>query len=67
MGYELSPKRKQQRAASRKRQDARWQRKSGPLTVRFVDPETLKNGSNESESSRPTDPAVNPERPGHAR
>jgi hypothetical protein len=35
MSISESPRRKSQRQSQRKRQEARWARKSGPVTVRF--------------------------------
>ena len=42
---EESPKRRARRAAARRREEKRWAAKSGPVTVRFVDPATLKRDS----------------------
>ena len=39
---EMSPERKKRAAAKRKREEKRWAKRSGPVTVRFVDPATLK-------------------------
>ncbi len=41
-GVEQSPERKKRAAAKRKREERRWARRSGPVTVRFVDPATLR-------------------------
>lgn len=42
MGMERSPKSQKRAADFRKRQEKRWAKKSGPVTVRFVDPATLR-------------------------
>jgi hypothetical protein len=39
---ERSPKSQAGRARARRREERRWKRKNGPVTVRFVDPSTLK-------------------------
>jgi len=41
-GIEMSPERRRRQAAKRKREEKRWAKKCGPVTVRFVDPATLK-------------------------
>jgi hypothetical protein len=41
-GIESSPQRRARQAAKRKREEKRWAKRSGPVTVRFVDPATLK-------------------------
>lgn len=41
-GAESSPERRKRQAAKRKREEKRWAARSGPVTVRFVDPATLK-------------------------
>jgi hypothetical protein len=51
---EESPERRRRRAAARKREEKRWARKSGPVTVRYVDPATLRRGE-------PIPPAEPPE------
>ena len=40
-GTESSPERRKRQAAKRKREEKRWAARSGPVTVRFVDPATL--------------------------
>jgi hypothetical protein len=45
MGLEASPKRQKRHRDFLKRQERRWAKKSGPVTVRFVDPATLRPGS----------------------
>jgi hypothetical protein len=45
MRAEESPQRKKRRAAGRRREEKRWAAKSGPVTVRFVDPETLREST----------------------
>jgi hypothetical protein len=37
-GYEESPERKRRR----RQQEKRWAKKCGPVTVRYVDPDTLR-------------------------
>ena len=37
-GLEKSPERRRREAATRKRQEQRWARKSGPVSVRFMCP-----------------------------
>ena len=37
-GTEKSPERKKRDAARRKREEAKWARRSGPVTVRWVEP-----------------------------
>lgn len=48
---EESPARKKRRAAARKREEKRWASKSGPVTVRFVDPEQLRQGDSRDPSA----------------
>lgn len=36
--YDISPERRARRAAAKRREEKRWARKSGPVTVRFVCP-----------------------------
>ena len=43
-GVESSPERRSRQAAKRKREEKRWAKRSGPVTVRFVDPQTLRSG-----------------------
>jgi hypothetical protein len=38
----MSPERRKRAAAKRKREEKRWAARSGPVTVRFVDPATLR-------------------------
>jgi hypothetical protein len=42
MGLESSPQRQKRHRDYLKRQERRWAKKSGPVTVRYVDPETLR-------------------------
>ena len=42
---DMSPERRRRRAAARRREEKRWAAKSGPVTVRFVDPESLRKPS----------------------
>jgi len=42
---QVAPWKKSQQARRRRRQEARWARKCGPVTVRFVDPATLRKDS----------------------
>lgn len=46
MGMESSPRRQSNAAKFRRRQEKRWAKKSGPVTVRFVDPATLRPAGN---------------------
>lgn len=41
-GVETSPDRRKRQAAKRRREEKRWSRRSGPVTVRFVDPASLR-------------------------
>lgn len=41
-GIESSAARKRRRAKQRREEERRWAEKSGPVTVKFVDPATLR-------------------------
>jgi hypothetical protein len=41
---EQSPERARRQAAKRQREEKRWAKRSGPVTVRFVDPAELRRG-----------------------
>jgi hypothetical protein len=41
-GVQTSPDRRRRQAAKRRREENRWAKRSGPVTVRFVDPATLR-------------------------
>jgi hypothetical protein len=58
-GAETSPERRKRDAAKRRREEKRWAKRSGPVTVRFVDPEDLKRGG----QPRPVDAAAEEARP----
>jgi hypothetical protein len=45
----MSPDRKKRAEAKRRREEKRWARKSGPVTVRFVDPATLRPAGEQPE------------------
>ncbi len=46
-GVETSPDRRKRQAAKRRREEKRWAKLSGPVTVRFVDPATLRPASDD--------------------
>jgi hypothetical protein len=43
-GVETSPERRKRQADKRRREEKRWAKRSGPVTVRHVDPATLRPG-----------------------
>lgn len=47
-GVESSPERQKRQAAKRRREEKRWAKRSGPVTVRFVDPATLRSSAGSS-------------------
>ena len=53
-GLEKSPERRRREAEARKRQERRWARKSGPVTVRFQCPAC---GGDHPRAEYPTGPA----------
>ncbi len=53
MRTEESPERKRRRALGRLKQEKRWKAKCGPVTVRYVDPATLKKSGRQD--GRPAD------------
>jgi hypothetical protein len=48
MGLEHTPKSRKRRQEFEQRQAKRWAKKNGPVTVRFVDPATLRPATAES-------------------
>jgi hypothetical protein len=54
-GMESSPERRKRQAAKRRREEKRWAKRSGPVTVRFVDPATLRPGLEAGSSTPPVD------------
>jgi hypothetical protein len=42
---QTAPWKRNKQARARRRQEARWRAKCGPVTVRFVDPATLRKDS----------------------
>lgn len=58
VGLESSPQRQKRHRDYLARQERRWARKSGPVTVRFVDPATLRpDGGPARAAAQPGAPA----------
>jgi hypothetical protein len=54
MGVENSPQRAKRKREFEQRQQKRWAKRNGPVTVRFVDPATLRPASARGEGTEGT-------------